>query len=157
MFQRMIIMLMLLLALTSFLAQGLQPDYGHIRKHTTRTPAFVITSMNGCLLIGHGVFLKDRPPEVQEIFADKRFELVGVDITRFYTWRTKGSLRACDGFIVGIPFCYLGFIFLLYPIVVFVMGPFRSWRRSKRGQCLNCGYDLTGNTSGVCPECGKMI
>ena len=20
--------------------------------------------------------------------------------------------------------------------------------------CLRCGYDLTGNTSGVCPECG---
>ena len=22
------------------------------------------------------------------------------------------------------------------------------------GQCLACGYDLTGNVSGVCPECG---
>jgi multisubunit Na+/H+ antiporter MnhB subunit len=21
--------------------------------------------------------------------------------------------------------------------------------------CLNCGYDLTGNVSGVCPECGE--
>ena len=21
-------------------------------------------------------------------------------------------------------------------------------------ECPNCGYDLTGNTSGVCPECG---
>jgi len=24
-------------------------------------------------------------------------------------------------------------------------------------QCLACGYDLTGNTSGVCPECGTPI
>jgi hypothetical protein len=23
--------------------------------------------------------------------------------------------------------------------------------------CLSCGYDLTGNTSGVCPECGTAI
>ena len=23
------------------------------------------------------------------------------------------------------------------------------------GQCLTCGYDLTGNVSGVCPECGN--
>ena len=23
--------------------------------------------------------------------------------------------------------------------------------------CVNCGYDLTGNVSGVCPECGKRI
>jgi rubrerythrin len=23
--------------------------------------------------------------------------------------------------------------------------------------CSYCGYDLTGNVSGVCPECGKPI
>ena len=23
------------------------------------------------------------------------------------------------------------------------------------GRCPTCGYDLTGNVSGVCPECGK--
>jgi len=25
------------------------------------------------------------------------------------------------------------------------------------GHCLECGYDLTGNVSGVCPECGKPV
>ena len=25
------------------------------------------------------------------------------------------------------------------------------------GICRRCGYDLTGNTSGVCPECGTVI
>lgn len=29
-------------------------------------------------------------------------------------------------------------------------------RRPKNG-CANCGYDLTGNVSGVCPECGTEI
>jgi len=29
--------------------------------------------------------------------------------------------------------------------------------RLKRNLCLQCGYNLTGNTSGVCPECGKKI
>lgn len=28
------------------------------------------------------------------------------------------------------------------------------WRK---GCCLKCGYDLTGNISGRCPECGTMI
>ena len=31
------------------------------------------------------------------------------------------------------------------------------WYRDRRpppGRCQQCGYDLTGNTSGVCPECG---
>lgn len=26
-----------------------------------------------------------------------------------------------------------------------------------RSLCLHCGYDLTGNVSGVCPECGKPV
>jgi len=30
-------------------------------------------------------------------------------------------------------------------------------RRRRRGLCPICSYDLTGNTSGVCPECGKPI
>lgn len=25
------------------------------------------------------------------------------------------------------------------------------------GHCRNCGYDLTGNVSGICPECGRAI
>jgi hypothetical protein len=28
--------------------------------------------------------------------------------------------------------------------------------RVARGQCVQCGYDLTGNVSGVCPECGRV-
>ena len=31
----------------------------------------------------------------------------------------------------------------------------RRWRRE--GRCLRCGYDLTGNVSGRCPECGESI
>ena len=42
------------------------------------------------------------------------------------------------------------------------VGPFgRRWWRGRLGQrrvldnlCPHCGYDLTGNVSGVCPECG---
>ena len=32
----------------------------------------------------------------------------------------------------------------------------RSRRRSK-GLCTECGYDLTGNVSGKCPECGTLV
>ena len=34
------------------------------------------------------------------------------------------------------------------------------WERLFRpppGHCQNCGYDLTGNVSGVCPECGTSV
>jgi hypothetical protein len=30
-------------------------------------------------------------------------------------------------------------------------------RRLSQGKCPNCCYDLTGNTSGVCPECGTPV
>jgi hypothetical protein len=30
----------------------------------------------------------------------------------------------------------------------------RRHRRLRRGLCFRCGYDLTGNVTGVCPECG---
>ena len=30
----------------------------------------------------------------------------------------------------------------------------RLARRTRLGACRKCGYDLTGNVSGVCPECG---
>ena len=36
-------------------------------------------------------------------------------------------------------------------------GPVRRWHRARRGLCVRCGYDLTGNISGVCPECGTRI
>src|SRR5882724_3277195 len=29
--------------------------------------------------------------------------------------------------------------------------------RSCRGLCVACGYDMTHNTSGVCPECGTPV
>ena len=30
-----------------------------------------------------------------------------------------------------------------------------TWRRHQPGHCVTCGYNLTGNTSGRCPECGE--
>lgn len=30
-------------------------------------------------------------------------------------------------------------------------------RNPKHGHCTRCGYNLAGNTSGVCPECGTSI
>ncbi len=56
-----------------------------------------------------------------------------------------------------------GFSFLIfagYPTIAFIRGPLRRWRRRRRrerGLCLDCGYNLTGNESGVCSECGERI
>ena len=49
----------------------------------------------------------------------------------------------------------------LYAVFLAVAGPtllvWRFWPKPpKPGHC-RCGYDLTGNTSGVCPECGVEV
>jgi hypothetical protein len=60
------------------------------------------------------------------------------------------------------------FVSLLIPLMVlsvypciFVTVRLASWRRRrarrKAGSCLRCGYDLTGNVSGLCPECGTAV
>lgn len=48
-------------------------------------------------------------------------------------------------------------LFIAYPVFVLVRARRQAWlrrRRARCGQCLECGYDLTGAVSGVCPECG---
>jgi len=34
---------------------------------------------------------------------------------------------------------------------------FCARRRRSRGHCDSCGYSLTGNVAGICPECGLRI
>jgi hypothetical protein len=41
---------------------------------------------------------------------------------------------------------------LLTPLTIFLDR--RDRRRRPPGHCQSCGYNLTGNTSGICPECG---
>jgi len=44
-----------------------------------------------------------------------------------------------------------------HPLLAFLCGPFRRWRRKRRGECIGCGYNLTGLSEGRCPECGRGI
>jgi hypothetical protein len=54
------------------------------------------------------------------------------------------------------PFRALAIFFLILPAVA-------VWRRFPRKspdpvrRCSTCAYNLTGNASGVCPECGIAI
>ena len=56
---------------------------------------------------------------------------------------------------VGIPL--LPPALLLFAATLLVW--WRWWRKRefKPGTCSHCGYDLTGNASGICPECGNPV
>lgn len=46
---------------------------------------------------------------------------------------------------------------LLAVLALPMLPPVVRRRRRKRGLCVKCAYDLTGNVSGVCPECGTAV
>ena len=58
-------------------------------------------------------------------------------------------------FEVAIPLYGPLVLFSAYPTIAFIRGPLRRYRRRRKGLCLRCGYDLTGNVTGVCSECGQ--
>lgn len=64
----------------------------------------------------------------------------------------------------GRPFIARGVVVMpLWICFVIAAGPTGClwWRDRRRrippGHCQNCGYNLTGNVSGVCPECGEVV
>ena len=68
-------------------------------------------------------------------------------------WKERFARRTQLGIgiaVVGLP-----------PVVAFVLLGGVLCRllpdKIKEGHCRNCEYDLTGNLSGTCPECGEAI
>ena len=74
--------------------------------------------------------------------------LVSLDIGRGGTETTIYNVW------LRLPLYAISGLFAVYPSITIIRGPLRRWRRRKRGLCVNCGYNLTGNVSGVCSECG---
>lgn len=66
------------------------------------------------------------------------------------TWNYNESLRNCE-LILGFPL-WLPFLLIAIPTGFLFWSDHR--RRMRVGCCEKCGYDLTGNTTGRCPECG---
>jgi hypothetical protein len=58
---------------------------------------------------------------------------------------------------VILAFCWAAVLFMWYVMALpgKVIATWRERKRLAEGQCKLCGYDLTGNVSGVCPECGR--
>ncbi|MEM1354368.1 MAG: hypothetical protein AAGH88_05740 [Planctomycetota bacterium] len=51
----------------------------------------------------------------------------------------------------------IGFFFLLPLFLLTFVFLDRGPRRRKIYECRKCGYDLRGNTTEFCPECGKKL
>lgn len=71
----------------------------------------------------------------------------GIAFGPFYTQRPKLAIRAPMWLPLAIT------LLLLVGRKDFFC--FRAEQRQLRGLCQSCGYSLTGNVSGTCPECGE--
>ena len=71
-------------------------------------------------------------------------------------WKVT-MIPSSRGYSLRLPTWIPVVLFAAYPAITFIRGPFRRYRRSKKGLCLRCGYNLTGNVSGVCSECGMPV
>ena len=58
---------------------------------------------------------------------------------------------------VCLPFWLLLISFAAYPTRAFIRRPLRRYRRRRLGLCIRCGYNLEGNVSGACSECGAAM
>ena len=73
-----------------------------------------------------------------------------------FTWLPGVERRALAVGVIVVYHLPLWMPLLLIAVPTTILF-WRDRRRIPPGCCRVCGYDLTGNTSGVCPECGAGI
>ena len=84
-----------------------------------------------------------------------------VDWMTYLDWAMQGAVRFTPGQLTNRAYWLLvdvgfGAMIGVPSIVAAVL--IVGWHRKPRpGHCRSCGYDLTGNTSGRCPECGATV
>jgi hypothetical protein len=65
------------------------------------------------------------------------------------------GFRSANPFIVFVPHWAVCFVTGFGPVILWLMWYLRPLPFTPL--CPNCSYNLTGNTSGACPECGTAI
>jgi hypothetical protein len=118
----------------------------------------------------HGRFLVDNLPEILNFHVARqrmvrllqsrdaaKGRLVRYEdaISHNRTLVAIGSVADPAYLRIAVP-CWLTEMFLLILPVAWLLFVYRQRMRCPDG-CITCGYNLTGNISGVCPECGTPI
>lgn len=96
-------------------------------------------------------------PAYPDFHAKPTDLILGVRFGHFSFWdEGQGHRPRAKEFYVILPLAYP----LIASLGVALLG-LRAWRkrrlRRRAGLCPTCQYDLTGNVSGACPECGTTV
>ncbi len=77
--------------------------------------------------------------------------------TGYYCLAPQVAFAAGSPTIISLPLWTVAASFLVCLLITFVPNLVRFHYRRRHNLCLTCGYDLTGNVSGRCSECGTAI
>ena len=104
------------------------------------------------------------PEDWDDVKAYRREVLVGYSLSMDWFDASqdnhnypKNSHNDLNSMHITFPIFILVALFAYYPYLVFLQRPYTRWKRQRKGQCHQCGYDLAGNVTGVCSECGAEI
>lgn len=124
--------------------------------HLPPDPSCHVSTSCGILTMGCGLGQQPPPGSV------RRFDFIGIRVAHGrwseapYPWADASIPREAGITYAVIPFWLLFVMAAAWPTGVLTIGAIIRRRRRARGACLNCGYNLTGNASGLCPECGVV-
>lgn len=131
---------------------------------TLRTQVIYVNGATLCSLGFGRVMLQRRPPRSMDFPDGFNVEPIHEVLRRTIWSPVYKSGSILDGpedrgfwFTIQIPLWTFVVVFALNPTLAFICGPLRRWRRRRASACLRCGYDLTGNVTGICPECGSKL
>ena len=156
MIRKGIIVVMMFAAFGTAVIYLISPSLSSLR-FPPQTPLDLIayTSDTGGLIVSvqgnyfRAVFLSfnkpDSPLRYETYLSVQRFQCKKIDMRVGCMWW------------IEFPFWFPFLIFVSYPTIAFIRGPLRRYHRRRKGLCVKCGYNLTGNTTGICSECGAEI
>jgi len=79
----------------------------------------------------------------------RTLELLGFEFSRSF----QDDQPAPYLWLIRVPLSIVTVLLAIWPATALV-GFWRRRRRARQGHCAHCGYDLTGNVTGICSECG---
>ncbi len=100
----------------------------------------------------------DAPQELSVVEVPFLFEFAAFTNHPYYALNLATvPVPTYDGWELHIRLWPLVALLGAYPVTAVTIEHARDIRRRRRGLCLRCGYDLTGNVSGACSECGCPV
>ncbi len=121
-----------------------------------RSSARVVIHIGGGFFAVSHLHVPQSPGRFMSLVSSARNSEWTARRTRHRRWWFVSSRSAP---VSGISVSY--FVFPLWiPILALTIPTVWLWRRDRRrleGYCRKCEYDLTGNVTGVCSECGTKI